>query len=61
MSSDDVITNELVILLLTEAFLLNPTDGTCLLGRTSLVNSKLDNPPERAVPATICEVILHSM
>lgn len=42
-------------IILTVAFLLNPTDDTCLLGRTSLVKSKLDRPPESAVPAIICD------
>lgn len=37
----------------TVAFLLKPTDDTCLLGRTSLVYNRLVRPPDNAVPATI--------
>lgn len=41
-------------LLLTAAFLLNPIGAPCLLGRTNFVKSKPARPPDKAVPATIC-------
>lgn len=43
---------------LTEAFLLKPTEDTCLLGLINFVNSNDVSPPDSAVPATIWNITI---